>query len=92
MAFLQVNVNVRGQAIQMTCPLNSEREWATTKAFQECPFVYWSFVSHTRTSSCYSYRFKKTEETLQEITSSFRCYADGINFSSDLYAYTEKEL
>lgn len=29
-------------------------------------------------------RFKKTEESLRDITSSFRVYADGLNFSSEL--------
>ena len=30
-------------------------------------------------------RFKKTESTLRDITSSFRVYADGLNFSNELY-------
>lgn len=29
-------------------------------------------------------RFKKTEETLRDIVGSFRCYADGINFTEDI--------
>jgi hypothetical protein len=29
-------------------------------------------------------RFKKTEEDLRKIASSFRCYTDGLNFSDDL--------
>jgi len=29
-------------------------------------------------------RYKKLEQTLRDITSSFRCYTDGLNFSSDL--------
>jgi hypothetical protein len=30
-------------------------------------------------------RFKKTEANLRDIVDSFRCYADGINFSDELY-------
>jgi hypothetical protein len=32
-------------------------------------------------------RFKKTEESLRNIVSTFRCYAEGINFSNDLIVY-----
>jgi hypothetical protein len=32
-----------------------------------------------------SARYKKTESTLRDIVSSFRCYAEGINFSDELY-------
>jgi hypothetical protein len=31
-------------------------------------------------------RFKKTESTLRDIVSSFRCYADGLNFAEELVA------
>jgi len=34
-------------------------------------------------------RFKKTEKTLRDIVSSFRCYADGINMSSELVTFDE---
>jgi hypothetical protein len=34
-------------------------------------------------------RYKKTEPTLRNIVASFRCYADGINLSDELVAYTE---
>lgn len=34
-------------------------------------------------------RYKKMEDTLRDITSTFRCYADGINFSDDLVVYAE---
>ena len=29
-------------------------------------------------------RFKKTETTLRDIVSSFRCYGDGVNFSAEI--------
>jgi hypothetical protein len=32
-------------------------------------------------------RFKKTEQSLRDIVSTFRCYAEGINFSNDLVVY-----
>jgi hypothetical protein len=34
-------------------------------------------------------RYKKTEPILRNIVGSFRCYADGINLSDELVAYTE---
>ena len=36
------------------------------------------------------YRFKKTESTLRDIAASFRVYADGLNFSSDLMQYDDE--
>lgn len=36
------------------------------------------------------FSFKKTEPTLRDIAGSFRCYADGLNFSSELFQYSEK--
>lgn len=35
-------------------------------------------------------RFKKTEQTLRDITSSFRVFADGLNFSNELIEYQEE--
>ena len=34
-------------------------------------------------------RFKKTEQTLRDITSSFRVYADGLNFSDELAKFED---
>lgn len=35
-------------------------------------------------------RYKKTEPTLRNIVQSFRCYADGLNFSEDLVTFEEQ--
>lgn len=37
-------------------------------------------------------RYKKTEPVLRDIVSSFRCYADGLNFSSELVQYDEERV
>lgn len=34
-------------------------------------------------------RYKKTESTLRTVVESFRCYADGINFTDELVSYVE---
>lgn len=36
-------------------------------------------------------RFKKTEPALRDIASSFRCYADGLNFSNELMQYANND-
>jgi hypothetical protein len=35
------------------------------------------------------HRYKKTEETLRDIVSSFRVYSVGLNFSDELMQYSE---
>ena len=38
----------------------------------------------TNTKQTKNNRFKKTETTLRDIVSSFRCYGDGVNFSAEI--------
>jgi len=36
-------------------------------------------------------RYKKTEQTLRDIAGSFRCYADGLNFSNELIQFDDRD-